>query len=79
MKRILMVLAIGAVLGGTACKKCKDCTQTVKQNGVTVLTQNVGELCDDDLEEVDGQTITQTITDPGTGETYSQQTSYSCD
>lgn len=77
MKRILMVLAIGAVLGGTACKKCKDCTSTVKQNGAVISTQTA-EYCDDDLEEVDGQTVTQTVTDPFSGTTISQEVSYSC-
>jgi hypothetical protein len=40
-------------------------------------TQTIGEVCDDDLKEIDGKTITQTVPD-GQGGTISQSVTYTC-
>lgn len=50
----MAVVAVGA----TSCKKCKDCTTVTKQDGVVLQTVDVGEYCGDDLDAIDGQTIT---------------------
>jgi hypothetical protein len=49
-----------------SCKKCKDCTcqQTISQSGMPDLNQTVqlGEVCDEDLEETEGtSTVTQNV------------------
>ena len=75
-KLFLLVLAVAAI-GATSCKKCKDCSQSVTQNGVNMGTQTIGEVCDDDLKEIDGKTITQTVPD-GQGGTISQSVTYTC-
>jgi hypothetical protein len=77
MKKLLLVVLAVAAIGATSCKKCKTCTQTITQNGVNVGSQSVGELCDDDLKDVDGKTITQTVPD-GQGGTFTQEVKYTC-
>ena len=76
MKKLLLVLLAIASIGATSCKKCKDCTVTIKQNGSVVGT-STAEYCDDDLKEVDGTTVTQTVPD-GQGGTFTQQVIYTC-
>lgn len=73
MKKLILVVMAVVAVGATSCKKCKDCTVTSKQDGVTVGTTDVGELCGDDLKEVDGKTISST----SMGITVEQ--TYNCD
>ena len=63
MKNLFYLLSIFMCLFVfSSCKKCKDCTcsQIVSQTGVPDVNQTIEleEVCDEDLDEIDGKTIT---------------------
>lgn len=63
----------------SSCKKCKDCTcsQIVSQTGVPDVNQTIEleEVCDEDLDEIDGKTITINQTFEG----FDQSIEQTCD
>lgn len=63
----------------SSCKKCKDCTcsQIVSQTGVPDVNQTIEleEVCDEDLDEIDGKTITINQTVGG----FDQSIEQTCD
>lgn len=67
MKKITLLLPIFLCLFVfSSCKKCKDCTcsQVITQTGVPDVTQTVEitDVCDDELDEVEGTTtLTQVV------------------
>jgi hypothetical protein len=68
MKKQLVYLLFATALftGFAACKKCKECESTItttkKEAGVPdstgTITKNEGQLCEGELNSVDGKTIT---------------------
>ena len=77
MKKLLIIIAVSA-LGFTACKKCANCTTTVttKTTGQPAQTAiSTGELCGDDLEEMDGYHNVATATYQG----YTSTITTSCE
>ena len=57
MKKILLpIVAIALIAGFTSCKKCKDCKYTVV--GDEELVSPTTEFCGDELDEIDGKTVT---------------------
>jgi hypothetical protein len=66
------------LLALSSCQKCKDCNcaQTVSQTGMLDFLQTVdlGELCGDDLEDVE-----DTITFTQTGAGFEQSIEQTCD
>ena len=67
MKKITLLLTLFLCLFVfSSCKKCKDCScsQVVSQTGMPDINQTVEitDVCDEDLEEIEGTTtITQVV------------------
>ena len=61
MKKLMILAVAFLAIGATSCKKCKDCTYIQTGTGIPTTTVDVGELCDDDLEEVDGKTLSTNV------------------
>jgi hypothetical protein len=67
MKKITLLLPLFlCLLVFSSCKKCKDCScsQVVSQTGMPDINQTVEitDVCDEDLEEIEGTTtITQVV------------------
>ncbi len=62
MKKVLFpILAVAFVVGFSSCKDCKTCEYTYEIEGLGSQTVEVGELCDDELDAVDGKTVTENI------------------
>ena len=59
IKSFLFAAALAvAAFGFTSCEKCKDCTaEVLDSNNQVMASSDLGELCGDDLEAVDGETI----------------------
>ena len=66
MKKVFFIPAFVALFAFSSCQKCKECScsQTVTQTGMADFQQTVelGELCGEDLEAVEGTTtFTQSV------------------
>ena len=66
MKKIYLISAGVFLFAFSSCQKCKDCScsQTVSQTGMSDFQQTVelGELCGEDLEDVEGTiSFTQSV------------------
>lgn len=59
MRKVAFFALVGAALTFASCEKCKDCHYDVNGNEV-----EIGELCDDDLEnaEANGYAINDSTT-----------------
>lgn len=66
MKKLLSLVLLLAAATFTSCEKCADCTTTVTTTvnvpvtGYPQTSKTTFEACDDDLEDVDGKTVTST-------------------
>lgn len=83
-KIILIILILTFTTSFIACKKCESCIAvTITEYDAAMnmendtITEHLGELCDEDLKEVDGLKINNTNTN-GSGYIEKTYTSYTC-
>ncbi len=79
MKQLLLLATalLTMSLGFTACEKCKQCeltvTTVVSGGSPSSTTTDLGELCGTDLDDVDGDTSSNTVGSTVTTTTYNCQ------
>ena len=76
---LLGVVTMTSVISCTRCKDCQQTTSTYQAVGntdslVTEQSVDLGEVCGDELKDIDGQTTTvdQQVVDPNTGDIIQQ-------